>query len=159
MGSQSELRMATSIGICKSRPLPQHKLAISVDYPGPGFSQTGLQGINDSGEIVGTGANGQTAAAFVYSGGIFTTLDVPIPGWSGATGINDVGQIVGNGLYNFLLSGGNYTIFGGNQLDVFDINNYGRSAGTITTVGCCGASSPTAPHPIFRQSPNPPPSA
>jgi hypothetical protein len=67
--------------------------------------------INNAGQIVGQ----SDRAAYVYNGGVFTTLDLPFAGNYGATanGINNSGQIVG--FYSdsttghaFVKSGGNY---------------------------------------------------
>src|SRR5436853_565292 len=53
-----------------------------------------LFGINDSGQIVGVGNRG----GFLYTGGSFSTIDVPFAGVSStqAFGINNSGQIVGD---------------------------------------------------------------
>src|SRR5437867_8361390 len=67
-------------------------------------------GINDAGDIVGDfGRHG-----FLYSRGIFTTVDVPGAVVTQAFGINNSGQIVGNfsdttGAHGFLYSRGIFT--------------------------------------------------
>src|SRR5204863_7137588 len=79
-------------------------------------------GINDSGQIVGfyttgdliTGGRGH---GFLYSGGIYTTLDDPLAtGGTFATGINNAGEVVGYYFdygdpktHGFLYSDGIYT--------------------------------------------------
>jgi probable HAF family extracellular repeat protein len=75
------------------------------------------EGINNAGQVVGWYTDKDNAFhAFLFSGGTFTTIDVPgaIPGTTFAYGINNLGQIVGtyaaNGAsHGFLYSGGLYT--------------------------------------------------
>jgi probable HAF family extracellular repeat protein len=58
----------------------------------PGAISTGVGGINDAGQIVGSFSDTNNIAhGFLYSGGIYTQIDVP----GGASGINDEGQVVG----------------------------------------------------------------
>jgi probable HAF family extracellular repeat protein len=51
---------------------------------------------------------------FLYSGGVYTTLDDPLAAGTGAFGINDSGQVVGTYVdgkgiqHGFLYSGGTY---------------------------------------------------
>jgi probable HAF family extracellular repeat protein len=68
-------------------------------------------GINDAGQIVGYyyGSPAQPGASpprhgFIYSGGIYTTIDDPSANFLGTsvTGINNLGQIVGYGQQGFL---------------------------------------------------------
>jgi len=83
-----------------------------------GANETDALGINDKGQIVGTyvDSNG-VEHGFLYSNGIYTTLNDPLAGSKGtvAFGINDKGQIVGyyfdsNGVeHSFLYSNGIYT--------------------------------------------------
>jgi probable HAF family extracellular repeat protein len=62
----------------------------------PGSTVTCAFGINDSGQIVGALYDGTTYHGFLYSGGSFTTIDVPgATGNTAANGINNSGQIVG----------------------------------------------------------------
>src|SRR5262249_19300260 len=51
-------------------------------------------GINASGQIVGYYDNTQRHG-FLYSGGTYTTLDVPMTTYTEADGINDLGHVVG----------------------------------------------------------------
>jgi hypothetical protein len=87
----------------------------SADYIFTTLEGSSANGINDSGQIVGVyGAGG-----FLYSGGNYTTINVPNSPARASTsplGINNAGQVVG--YYNdgsqysgFLLSGGNYNLF------------------------------------------------
>src|SRR5262249_57246583 len=76
---------------------------------------TFAQGINASGQIVGSYVN-NGGHGFLLSGGTYTTLDDPVATQStSAQGINSAGQIVGyygdsNFInHGFLLCGGNYT--------------------------------------------------
>src|SRR5215471_16627464 len=63
----------------------------------PGALSTNANGINDSGQIVGSfwdGLNGH--GFFLDVDGSFTTIDVPGASSTGASGINNSGQIVGS---------------------------------------------------------------
>ena len=52
--------------------------------------------INDLGQIVGYYDDASGHHGFLYSGGIYTTIDDPLAtGGTVATSINDLGQIVG----------------------------------------------------------------
>jgi probable HAF family extracellular repeat protein len=105
-------------------------------------------GINGSGEIVGgflqaQGYNNQVQHGFLYSGGRFTTIDVPGASGTFARGINDrevivggygnANEIAGNG---FLLNDGSFSTIdhpnasGGNF--AVGINNSGQIAGDFT---------------------------
>ena len=66
---------------------------LNIDPPSnTGFTET--FGINSSGQIVGYYENPQRHG-FLYSGGTYTTLDVPMASLTEANGINDLGHIVG----------------------------------------------------------------
>jgi hypothetical protein len=69
---------------------------VTLDDP-LGIGGTKLSGINDSGEVVGTYIGATGSEAFVESGGLFTTLDVPmaLDGFTQGFGINNLGDIVG----------------------------------------------------------------
>jgi probable HAF family extracellular repeat protein len=76
---------------------------------------TGALGINDNGQIVGLYGMGDRNHAFLYNGGLFTTIDPPGTIFAGANAINDTGQIVGafsdaTGTHGFLYNGGFTTI-------------------------------------------------
>src|SRR4051794_21794055 len=63
---------------------------------------------------VSSSANAAVYKGFLYSGGSFTTIEVPGAYLTYANGINDVGQIVGGfadstGFHGFLDSGGSFT--------------------------------------------------
>src|SRR5262245_2109304 len=63
----------------------------TLDVPGTSPNYAELNGINDSGQIVGSyGGHG-----FLLDQGSYTTIDVPGAQATFATGINDSGQIVG----------------------------------------------------------------
>jgi probable HAF family extracellular repeat protein len=88
----------------------------TLDVPGPFFFSPSAQGINDSGQIVGSY---QDAAGnehgLLLDQGSYTTLDVPGSKGTTATGINASGQIVGQyqdaayKVHGFLLDQGSYT--------------------------------------------------
>jgi probable HAF family extracellular repeat protein len=63
---------------------------------GASFSITDAYGINNAGQIVGYYYNSTgTEHGYVYTGGSFTTIDVPGATGTGAHGINKAGQISG----------------------------------------------------------------
>jgi len=101
--------------------------------------------INDAGQIVGLytdpclcGGHG-----FLYSGGIYTTLDIPGYINTQAYGINNLGQIVGltsatfggGDAHGFILDGGVYTIIDHPDVaavpynSLYEINDSGRMVG------------------------------
>jgi probable HAF family extracellular repeat protein len=84
---------------------------ITLDDPSGNPGTTVAYGINSSGQVVGFFSNGTGTHGFVYTAGVFTTLDVPGASNTVATGINDSGQIVGyysdaTGSYGFVDTGG-----------------------------------------------------
>src|SRR6516162_8884849 len=74
----------------------------TLDVPGASFAfgLLNANGINDSGQIVGTYGGGAGINGFLLDQGRYTTLDVPgaNSGYDGtqANGINALGQIVGS---------------------------------------------------------------
>jgi uncharacterized membrane protein len=85
---------------------------LALDVPGSTF--TDINGINDSGQVVGSYTAGGTTHGFVKSGENYTTLDVPGATSTAAWDINEAGQIAGSYVsggvtHGFLLSGGVYT--------------------------------------------------
>jgi len=106
----------------------------------PGGSNTIVDGINNSGEIVGSYVDQVGSHGFLYSGGNYSTIDYPgaaAAGLTGLRGINDSGQIVGdvdeNSNVGFLYSGGTFTVIaypGGNNTIVDSINNSGQIVGS-----------------------------
>jgi hypothetical protein len=99
---------------------------------------TTANGINDVGQIVGRfedippGPPG--SFGFLYSGGNFTTLDLPGTETT-ANGINDVGQIVGSFENSgFLYMDGRFMVLdipGATRTEANDINNAGQIVGTF----------------------------
>jgi probable HAF family extracellular repeat protein len=98
--------------------------------------------INDAGQVTGNGqppCHGYCSYAFLYSGGVMTSLGVPL---SGGTGINDAGQVTGTAggpAYQnaFLYSGGVTTdlgTLGGPQSYGDGINDAGQVTGTSDIV-------------------------
>src|SRR5262245_163743 len=83
-----------------------------VDVPGSTF--TDINGINDSGQVVGSYTAGGVTHGFVKSGESYTTIDVPGATSTAAWDINESGQVAGSYVSGgvtrgFLLSGGVYT--------------------------------------------------
>ena len=70
-----------------------------------------LMGINDSGELVGTGPS--DSGGFSYNNGIYTPIIVPGSSYTAAIGINNFGQIVGD----YSPSGGGPVSYGFSYID------------------------------------------
>jgi probable HAF family extracellular repeat protein len=84
-------------------------MAVFTTFDAPS-GLTFVNGVNDSGQVVGSFLNSH---GFLYSGGVFTTLDAPGAISTLASGINDAGNVVGSfsdgsGNHGFLYSGGTY---------------------------------------------------
>lgn len=63
----------------------------------PGSVATNVGGINNSGAVVGTYADGSNKThGFLFSNGVFSNIDFPGATATEVTGINDQGQIVGS---------------------------------------------------------------
>jgi probable HAF family extracellular repeat protein len=108
----------------------------------PGSSYTSVSGINSSGQIAGIFYDAVGEHGFLYSGGIFTTIDVP--GTSSGTVVNVInasGQLAGyfSGAdgedHGFLYSGGTFTTFDAPgafySTSVDAINDSGQMAGNF----------------------------
>ncbi len=94
-----------------------------------------VQGINDSGQIVGSFLDGVHAdQGFLFDHGTFTTLDVPGSGSTEISAINNSGQMVGTfGNNGFIYSGGQFmtlNVPGAFVTMPMDINNSGTVVGT-----------------------------
>jgi uncharacterized membrane protein len=121
------------------------------DCPPVSCLGAGASGINDHGEIVGSFTNGHNAPGngFVYSNGIFTTVQAPGAYDTGLAGVNDQGLIVGTEFtledfhtQGFVDSGGVFTTIdvpGSFETYASAINNSGVVVGTY--VGLDGLSS------------------
>jgi hypothetical protein len=111
-----------------------------IQYPGAMF--TIAEGINDSGQIVGTYGGSGITYGFIYSGGVFTSLSPPGSIFSDARGINNAGIVVG--AYNTCIHpacefgylytiGGSYSSFdsptGEIAVDAAGINDLGQIVG------------------------------
>ncbi len=100
----------------------------TITIPGGGY----LYGINDSGQIVGDGSSGP----LVYSGGVFTPINVSGYAW----GINNEGQISGSyqanfQTYGFIDTNGSVTTIdvpGSNSTVAYGINSAGQATGSFT---------------------------
>jgi|SRR6516164_7878351 len=105
-------------------------------------TSTIASGINDMGQIVGSYRNASGRHGFLYSGGVYTTLDDPQAsanaGGTSAFGISKTGQIVGgyfdsSGLeHGFLYNGSSYSILddslGTNGTEPSGINASGQAS-------------------------------
>ena len=113
----------------------------------PSANVTAARGISSYGAyIVGTtGAGGLSLSSdgFLYTGGVFTTIDVPgFVGYTGPSGVNNNGQVVGSVLvtgastflfHGFLDNGGIFTLLdvpGAVYTQANGINDYGTIVGT-----------------------------
>jgi probable HAF family extracellular repeat protein len=80
--------------------LDSNGVVASIDDSFPGATGTYSYGINSSGQIVGffteiVGSQQQISHGYLYSNGVFQTIDVPGHINTVANGINDAGEIVG----------------------------------------------------------------
>jgi uncharacterized membrane protein len=102
----------------------------------PGATQSSANGINNSGQIVGSSTIGSTVAT-IWNGTTPTALG-SLPGgtYSYANGINNSGQVVGYGNSSFN-NGGNYfaTVWNGNTPVAL-----GNLLGAIQSSGLTGSS-------------------
>jgi len=111
----------------------------TIDYPGA--VSTIAAGINNKGQIVGQYFNGTDYFPFLYSGGVFSTINDPgltSPYTNAALGINDAGQITitseaGSGFPTGALdNGGSISGFrypGSSYTGAIGINNSGEISG------------------------------
>ena len=93
-----------------------------------------LEGINDSGQIVGSFLDGvHPYQGFLYDHGTFSVVDFPGAYMTQVQGINNSGQMIGSyGVHGFLYSGGMFTSIdfpGGVTTEPLAINNAGIIAG------------------------------
>ena len=110
-----------------------------IDVPGSLF--TVAQGINDSGQIVGSfqdATGGHAVHGYVYTGGSFSPIDVPgASQQTYATGINDGSQVVGifattTGARTFVYTGGSFSpidVPGSLYTNAYGINDSGQIVG------------------------------
>ena len=104
-----------------------------IDFPGTNYTE--LNGINDSGNIVGSSAEGH---GLLYTRGNFTLIDFTGGSGTFAQGINNSGSIVGFYLEaarprGFIDTGGNFTLIdfpGAPWTNVYGINDFGTVVGT-----------------------------
>lgn len=90
----------------------------TLDDPNALQGYTYATGINDSGQVVGSGYSSDYTGnhGFVYSGGTFTTFKIPGSEHTQASAINNLGQIAGTyssdalGDGSFVYNASNYTI-------------------------------------------------
>jgi len=138
--------ISVSYGATRSFLLSGGVLTFLPDAPGSyRGASTFAYSINDTGQIVGSYADGClcTAHGFLLSAGTFTTIDVPGFAASAAYGINNSGQITGltqltwgaSFPHGFLLNGGTYTLIddpdSGTPYYTWaqTINNFGKVVG------------------------------
>ncbi len=116
-----------------------HGVYTTIDAPGA--ANTYLDGINNSGQIVGSGIT----AGFLLNGGTFSTITAPGERFTYPQAINDSGLIVGFTAFNsrgFLYSGGSYTFIdfpGARGTQANAINNLGVIVGAYSPLGSVSA--------------------
>jgi probable HAF family extracellular repeat protein len=102
-----------------------------------GSNSTLANGVNDLGQIVGSSGS----SGFLYSGGVYTSLNVTGATGTQAYGINNSGNIVGsysdgNGTHGFLYSGGTYLTLNDplapNATAAYGINASGQIVGAYS---------------------------
>jgi len=113
----------------------------AVNYPHIPKNQIAAD-VNDLGQVVGTYVDSSGVGhGYVWSGGKFTTLNVPFAGATGTfpQGINNSDEVVGcwddsaENSHGFTLIGSTYASFdypGGSQTCGFDVNNAGNIVGS-----------------------------
>jgi hypothetical protein len=109
-------------------------------------AQQAAQGINDSGQIVGTFVDSSgDFHGYERSGGKFSQIDVPFEGASETipSAINNSGEVVGgySETHGFTLIGGTYTSFdypGAIETEPFALNSAGDIVGSYTDTGGVG---------------------
>jgi probable HAF family extracellular repeat protein len=117
----------------------------SIGNPYQGVGRTYAFSINDSGQITGEYGDAYGPHGFVYSGGTYSTLDVPGANGTELYRSNNAGEIVGRYFDTshpqgaaFLYTGGNFTDIsfpGAAWTYVFGINNAGDMVGTYNFGG------------------------
>jgi probable HAF family extracellular repeat protein len=126
------------LGLLGSRQVTWASAYTVTTFDVPRSVFTGLSGINNAGQIVGEFGDNVANHAFLYSNGVFTTINV-----NGTPfGINNTGQIVGSlgdnigtGNHGFLDNHGTITSFdvGDRTTQARSINDFGQIVGTYTT--------------------------
>ncbi|HEY6945583.1 MAG TPA: hypothetical protein VI431_10630 [Candidatus Acidoferrum sp.] len=151
------LAIAFTLGLIPAKPArAQGRTYTSIDFPGA--VETGAAGINNLGQIVGGYALPDGSRhGFLYSGGVFTTIDDPNDLISSeALGINNSGQIVGaylldspeeghtfEGAHAFIYNAGVFTTLdypaaGVDHTTATKINNAGNVVGVYRISGSPG---------------------
>ncbi len=108
-------------------------LSFNLLAPSGGFTNSYAYGLNESGQVVGTGQYGVGPfAPFLYDNGVVTLLS-PGSGFDEATAINDGGSIVGTIGFDAssYAGGGSWTPLGslGSTSMAYDVNASGLAAG------------------------------
>lgn len=116
------------------RAVTQYEIiSFNLLAPSGGFTNSYAYGLNENGQVVGTGQYGVGPfAPFLYDNGIVTLLS-PGVGFDEASALNDSGLIVGNIGFeaSSYAGGGSWTPLGslGSTSFVYDVNASGLAAG------------------------------
>jgi probable HAF family extracellular repeat protein len=133
VGFKAALTLLAFIVLGSSQAIEAASFAFTpIDLPA-GLSAD-VQGINDSGQIVGSFLDGvHPYQGFLFDGGTFSIINVPGAGSTQMSAINNAGQMVGTfGNSGFLYSGGQFTTLsvpGAAVTMPMDINNAGTVVG------------------------------
>lgn len=104
----------------------------------PGATSSVAEGVNDSGQIVGTYDKNHRGHGFLYDNGTYQTIDYPNAIFTEALGINNNGEIVGvywdqsGGIHGFMLINGTFSTLdfpGAKSTDLYAVNNQGWVVG------------------------------
>ena len=118
--------------------------------PPPGFTNISLAGINNYGQVAGTGQNPEGVQQ-AFMGSPAGSAPIPIPaGWTSSTGlaINDLGQIAGllgpagNTTQAFIGTTAGSTVLPVNSVyrgSAIGINNAGQVTGTVCQAASCNS--------------------
>ncbi len=114
-----------------------------IEITVPGLTQPSANGINNRGDIVGSGNGSSGTVGFLDSGGNFTILSFPGSTYTSASAINDAGDIVGEykdaaGIFHgFKYSAGTWATIDAppphNPTFLTAINNLGQIAGSASS--------------------------
>lgn len=125
---------ALLVVLSPAQAAPQYTIiSFNLLAPSGGFTNSYAYGLNDDGQVVGTGQYGVGPfAPFLYDNGVVTLLSTA-SGFDEARALNDSGDIVGNinSEASLYAGGGTWTPLGslGSTSFVYDVNSSGTAVG------------------------------